>query len=128
MDIESIIKNPVVTSGTETNSVEKVNTGKSETVNGSIGKDSENQNQNDDNSVKQPTQATIESAFADINSKIKEHRTRCEYAYDEPTRRITIKVYDDETKELIREVPPEESLEALQKIWERAGIIVDKKL
>lgn len=128
MDIESIIKNPVVTSGTETNSVEKVNIGKSETVNGSIGKDSENQNKNDDNSVKQPTQATIESAFADINSKIKEHRTRCEYAYDEPTRRITIKVYDDETKELIREVPPEESLEALQKIWERAGIIVDKKL
>ena len=128
MDIKSTIKNPVVTSGAEANGVEKVSKSKADTVNGNVGKDSEKQNKNDENSVKHPTQATIESAFADINSKIKEHRTRCEYAYDEPTRRITIKVYDDETKELIREVPPEESLEALQKIWERAGIIVDKKL
>ena len=32
-----------------------------------------------------------------------------------------------ETDKLIREVPPEKSLEALQKIWELAGIIVDEK-
>ena len=63
-----------------------------------------------------------------MNTKIKQNRTRCEYAYDEPTKRITIKVFDEDTDELIREVPPEKSLEVLQKVWELAGIIVDKKL
>ena len=70
--------------------------------------------------AKDPTQKTI-----DANQKLS--KTRCEYSYDEPTRRVSIKVYDKETDQLIREVPPEKSLEALQKIWELAGIIVDEK-
>ena len=48
-------------------------------------------------------------------------------SYDEDTKRITIKVFDDETEELIREVPPEKSLEVLKKVWEIAGIIIDEK-
>ena len=91
------------------------------------GKDAENQNAVNNN-VKDPTKTTIDSAFSDMNTKIKQNRTRCEYSYDEPTKRITIKVFDEETDELIREVPPEKSLEVLQKVWEIAGIIVDKKL
>ena len=71
--------------------------------------------------LKDPTKKTIDEA----NQKLS--RTRCEYSYDEPTRRVSIKVYDKDTDKLIREVPPEKSLEALQKIWELAGIIVDEK-
>ena len=76
---------------------------------------------------KEPAQSTIESAISNVNTKMSMSKTRCAYAYDKDTRRITIKVYDDETDELIREVPPEKSLEALKKIWELAGIFVDEK-
>ena len=38
-----------------------------------------------------------------------------------------IKVFDKTSDKLIREVPPEESLEMLQKMWELAGLIVDEK-
>jgi flagellar protein FlaG len=74
---------------------------------------------------KEPAKSTIDSAISGMNAKMS--KTRCAYAYDEDTKRITIKVYDDETDELIREVPPEKSLEVLKKIWELAGIIIDEK-
>lgn len=75
--------------------------------------------------LKDPTQKTIDAMMSEANQKLS--RTRCEYSYDEPTKRVSIKVYDKDTDKLIREVPPEKSLEALQKIWELAGIIVDEK-
>lgn len=74
---------------------------------------------------KEPAKSTIDSAISGMNAKMS--KTRCAYAYDEDTKRITIKVYDDETNELIREVPPEKSLEVLKKVWELAGIIIDEK-
>ena len=75
--------------------------------------------------LKDPTQKTIDAMMSEANQKLS--KTRCEYSYDEPTKRVSIKVYDKDTDKLIREVPPEKSLEALQKIWELAGIIVDEK-
>lgn len=74
---------------------------------------------------KEPSIGTIEAAISNMNSQIT--KTRCAYNYDEETKRINIKVYDKETDELIREVPPEKSLEVLKKVWEIAGIIVDEK-
>lgn len=79
----------------------------------------------DQGKEKEPSLATIESAISSMNSQIT--KTRCAYSYDEETKRINIKVYDKETDELIREVPPEESLEVLKKVWEIAGIIIDEK-
>lgn len=70
---------------------------------------------------------TLKSAFSEMNSKLKMQRTRCEYEYDEETNRVSIKVYDKETDELVLEAPPEESIEALKKTLEVAGILVDKK-
>lgn len=74
---------------------------------------------------KDPTMSTIDSAISKANGRLS--KTRCEYSYDEATRRVSIKVFDKESEELIREVPPEKSLEMLKKIWELAGIVVDEK-
>ncbi|MDO4166528.1 MAG: flagellar protein FlaG [Eubacteriales bacterium] len=74
---------------------------------------------------KEPTVSSIDSAVSSANSKLS--KTRCEYSYDEATRRVSIKVFDKDSDELIREVPPEKSLEMLQKMWELAGIMVDEK-
>lgn len=74
-----------------------------------------------------PSKGSLESAFSGMNKKLKMQRTRCEYNYDEETKRVSIKVYDKDTDELVLEAPPEETLEAIKKAWELAGIIVDKK-
>lgn len=74
---------------------------------------------------KEPAMSTIDAAISSMNAQMS--KTKCAYAYDETTKRITIKVYNEDTEELIREIPPERSLEVLQKVWERVGIMVDEK-
>lgn len=93
---------------------------------GAVDQNQEDETDGQNTGAKDPTKKTIDSMMSEANQKLS--RTRCEYSYDEPTRRVSIKVYDKDTDKLIREVPPEKSLEALQKIWELAGIIVDEKL
>ncbi len=79
---------------------------------------------------KQQTQAreqAIKSAVKQANHQLKMERTKCAFSYDEETKRVSIKVYNAETEEIIREIPPEESLEMVEKMWELAGLIVDEK-
>lgn len=116
-----VAKEPIVTAqavsstreSTQISDSAKSNEKKEEQGDGSSGKE------------KEPAQSSINAAISVLNSQIA--KTHCAYAYDEVTRRVSIKVYDDETDELIREVPPEKSLEALKKMWEIAGIIIDEK-
>ncbi len=72
-----------------------------------------------------PSEATVDDAVKRANLKM-EH-TRCEYSYHKKTNRVSIKVIDRDTDEVIREIPPEKSLDMLQKMWELAGMLVDEK-
>ena len=45
----------------------------------------------------------------------------------EKTGQYMIKIINVETKEVIREIPPEKTLDAVAKMWELAGLFVDKK-
>ena len=76
---------------------------------------------------KEPTSKQIKSALEQANQKAKMTKTACEFAYDEDTRRISITVKDKATDEVIREIPAEETLEMISKIWELAGLLVDEK-
>ncbi|MFV0341936.1 MAG: flagellar protein FlaG [Anaerocolumna sp.] len=67
------------------------------------------------------------SLIDDTNNKLKGIRRRCEYTYNDEVNRISIKVVDSETSKVIKEIPPEEALESIQKIWEVAGLLVDEK-
>jgi flagellar protein FlaG len=69
----------------------------------------------------------IKDAISKANNKMKGHRTRCEFSYHEETKRVSIKVLDKETQEVIREIPPEETLEMIEKMWELAGLLVDER-
>lgn len=69
----------------------------------------------------------LKSAVDQANNKMKHVRTGCEFSYHEATNRVSITVYDKDTKEVIKEIPPEESLEMLEKIWEIAGLLVDER-
>ncbi len=43
------------------------------------------------------------------------------------TNRVTIKIVDKNTKEVLRELPPEKTLDMIAKVWELAGLLVDEK-
>ena len=50
-----------------------------------------------------------------------------QFGIHEATNRVTIKIIDKETKEVIKELPPEKTLDMIAKAWELAGILVDEK-
>ena len=49
------------------------------------------------------------------------------FGIHEETNRVTIKIVDKDTKEVIKELPPEKTLDMIAKAWELAGILVDEK-
>ncbi len=50
-----------------------------------------------------------------------------EYSIHEKTKQIMIKVIDQETKEVITEIPPEKVLDMVAYMWELAGVMVDER-
>ena len=49
------------------------------------------------------------------------------FGVHDTTNRLTIKIVDKETREVIKEYPPEKTLDMIAKVWEQAGLLVDEK-
>lgn len=77
--------------------------------------------------IQEVSKEKIENALRDINTKIRPTHTECQFSYHEETKRIAIKVLDQDTGEVIREIPPEKTLDMIAKTLELAGILVDEK-
>lgn len=69
----------------------------------------------------------IKEAMEQANQKARFKKTSCEFSYDDLTHRISITVKDKETDEVLKQIPAEETLEMIAKLWEQAGIVVDEK-
>jgi len=54
--------------------------------------------------------------------------TTLEMSVHEKTHQILVKVLNKETGELIREIPPEKTLDLVAKMMEIAGILIDEKI
>lgn len=76
-------------------------------------------------SNKQPTNEQIKKAVETMNKKM-EH-SEAVFGIHEGTNRVTIKIVNRDTKEVIKELPPEKTLDMIAKVWEMAGILVDEK-
>lgn len=68
---------------------------------------------------------SVEDAVKRVNNQMT--KTHCEFSYNEGVNRVSITVYDDATGEVVREIPPEESLKMLEKMWEITGLMVDER-
>ena len=53
--------------------------------------------------------------------------TEAIFGIHDKTNRVTIKIVDRDTKKVIKEIPPEKTLDMIAKVWELAGILVDEK-
>lgn len=82
---------------------------------------------NDSSANKQYQQnsAQIKKAIDEINKNAGQQEAV--YGIHEETGRVTIKMVDKKTKEVIKEFPPEKTLDMIAKVWEMAGLLVDEK-
>lgn len=67
----------------------------------------------------------LKKQISDLNREL--NTTECQYGIHEETQRVTLKIVDKETKEVIKELPPEKTLEMIAKVWEIAGLLIDEK-
>lgn len=69
----------------------------------------------------------LKKAVDDINKRAVDDQSEAVFGIHDKTNRITIKIIDKKTKEVIKEFPPEKTLDMIAKVWEMAGLMVDEK-
>ncbi|MDR0948322.1 MAG: flagellar protein FlaG [Lachnospiraceae bacterium] len=89
---------------------------------------SKEQADNGDNSKQQPKEQTTEQmkrAVDKLNKSLP--HSEAIFGFHDATNRVTIKIVDKETKEVLKELPPEKTLDMISKVWELAGMLIDEK-
>ena len=71
------------------------------------------------------TNAQIKKAVDEVNKKAV--NSEAIFGIHEATNRVTIKIIDKDTKKVLKEIPPEKTLDMIAKVWELAGLMVDEK-
>lgn len=73
-----------------------------------------------------PDPSELQEAVAKINETAKVLNRALEFVLVED--RIVVKVIDAESREIIREIPPEKLIKALRSMEETFGLLLDRKL
>ena len=67
----------------------------------------------------------VKKAVEQLNRNM--HHSEDVLGINDGTTRVMLKTVDKDTKEVIKEFPPEETLDMIEKVWELAGIMVDER-
>lgn len=62
-----------------------------------------------------------------IERVLEESRRRLRFRVHEETGRIWVQVIDQQTNEVVKEIPPERYLDLVARIWELVGLLVDER-
>lgn len=88
-----------------------------------------NQKVAEKNPYKEPSAADndkIKKAIEKMNAQLP--NAEAKFGIHEATNRVMIKLVDKDTQEVIKEFPPEKTLDMIAKCMELAGVLVDEKL
>ncbi|MCM1045544.1 MAG: flagellar protein FlaG [Candidatus Gastranaerophilales bacterium] len=75
---------------------------------------------------KQASTEQIKKAVEQLNKSMAAH-SEAIFGIHEDTNRVMIKIVDKDTKKVLKELPPEKTLDMIAKVWEMAGILIDEK-
>ena len=113
---------PKVTKETAEGTAENVTVPKLDNSTVAVAKSQEgngkNGRENQENAAQQPSKEAIRKAVENINKNLKD--SEAVFGIHEKTDRVTIKIVNKETKEVIKELPPEKTLDMIAKVWEIA--------
>lgn len=69
----------------------------------------------------------LDEAIEVINKIVTGKNERFEFKIHERTGRMMVKLIDNETDEIVKEIPPEKMLDLVASIWDFVGILVDER-
>jgi len=68
----------------------------------------------------------VDDALNKINNFLKDNKTHAEYTYNEEMKTMMVKVIDENTKEVLLEIPPKKILDMVASMLKQVGLL-DKK-
>lgn len=83
-------------------------------------------NNNNTNENQQYTKKEIDNALNKINNFLKDDKTHAEYTYNKEMKTMMVKVIDENTKEVVLEIPPKKILDMVASMLRQVGLL-DKK-
>ncbi len=87
----------------------------------------ETQSSDMDNNKKQEySKKDVDNALHKLNNFLKEDKTHAEYTYNEEMKTMMVKVIDENTKEVLLEIPPKKILDMVASMLRQVGLL-DKK-
>ena len=69
----------------------------------------------------------LSAAVDRANMLLFKNNTHLKFSIHQKTKDIMVKIINDETGEVLKEIPQEKMLDMVAKLWEIAGILVDEK-
>lgn len=134
MQMQSTVRvQPIATQreaeNTDVNSADSA-TPKIDAMTAEVAKASESDTRDEKNEQQDRENTKAENdAIKKVVENINKNSTNSEavFGIHEGTNRVTIKIVDKDTKKVIKELPPEKTLDMIAKVWEMAGILVDEK-
>lgn len=85
------------------------------------------QQKNSDTRDNPVTEKVVSEAVNRMNKALEGSSRRFEYSVHEKTNEIMIKVIDETTGKVIREIPPKKILDMVANMMEMAGLLVDER-
>lgn len=74
------------------------------------------------------TESTIENQIDSMNDLLSTTPTSIKFNMHKDLDRIYVQVVDQQTKEVVKEIPPEEFLDMVASMLKNAGLIVDERV
>ncbi len=118
---KAVVENTEVATPEQTNAYDATTV----KVSGTEKQDAQNGQENGYTANQQASNEQIRKAVEKLNKSLP--NSEAIFGIHDATNRVTIKIVDKETKEVIKELPPEKTLDMIAKAWELAGILVDER-
>lgn len=132
MDVKNIITHITSYNASEGNSAEYGNNvggieaNNTETISTNVKRDISSGNFDQSKEKDEYNQKELDDALNKINNFLKDEKTHAEYSKHEDFGTLMIKIIDDETNEVILEIPPKKILDMVASMCRQVGLF-DKK-
>lgn len=132
MDVKNIITHITNYNASEGNSAEYGNNvggieaNNTETISTNVKRDISSGNFDQSKEKDEYNQKELDDALKKINNFLKDEKTHAEYSKHEDFGTLMIKIIDDETNEVILEIPPKKILDMVASMCRQVGLF-DKK-
>lgn len=129
MDVNSVAQNVINTSNYQNSNVSEYAQNNTEVAVPQVQQVQKvaSQTSEDNNAKKQEySKKDIDNALNKINNFLKDDKTHAEYTYNEEMKTMMVKVIDENTKQVVLEIPPKKILDMVASMLRQVGLL-DKK-